>query len=201
MTKHFSEVVTALVLAGLGLALAAGAVQPSHDTLLLLDVGDRLVDGARPYVDYVETNPPLSHYLHAVVAGLARLVGVRPLTAMWPLVWSGTAFGAWLLAVKSTSVLGERGGPRAAAGWSAATLFVAAVGNLGQREHLFALLFLPYVVHRLRVREGTATPLAVWTGIAGAVGVCIKPHFLLVAAALEAMVWWRGRRALEPGFV
>jgi hypothetical protein len=132
---------------------------------------------------------------------VGQLVGISPLAALWAFVWSATAGCAAVLTFKSSSIVGTRAGPRAAAAFVALTLFVAAVGNLGQREHLFVLLFLPYVVHRLRVAEGTHASLAAWTGTAGAIGVCIKPHFLLIAAVLEGVVLLRAkRRSLEPGF-
>lgn len=201
MRFGFSEIVLLGVLAGLGLALVTGSVTPSHDVMLLLEVGERLLDGARPYVDYVETNPPLSHYIHAAIVGLGRALGISSLAAMWALVWLGTVAGAGALASGGRPVWGERSAVRAAAALAGSTVFLASVGELGQREHLFVILFLPWIVHRSRVAVGqNRSGWGLVAGVLGAVGVCIKPHFLLIAAALEGWVVWRARtRWAEPG--
>ena len=84
-------------------------------------------------------------------------------------------------------------------------------GNIGQREHLFVLLYVPYLVLRvLRHREGTGTgatcakppagrrtndarplcptPLSVLLGIQAGFGSSLKPYFLLAAVAVECFL-------------
>jgi len=55
------------------------AIEPerrNRGSAILLDCGRLLVQGAVPYVDYVESHPPLSHYFHALPVLLARWTGI-----------------------------------------------------------------------------------------------------------------------------
>ena len=62
---------------------ALGAAHPwlNHDVALLNLLGNGLLGGDRLYVDVLEMNPPGSHYLHAGIIGVGRLLGVSPFLA------------------------------------------------------------------------------------------------------------------------
>lgn len=45
------------------------------DNALFLHFGKLLLLGRMPYVDFVDFNPPLTHYIHAVPVFLAGLLG------------------------------------------------------------------------------------------------------------------------------
>src|SRR5690606_30677499 len=62
---------------------SAGVVPPLlgrviPDTAFLLYAAERLLDGARLYVDLVEVNPPLVVWLNLPLVILARVLGVSP---------------------------------------------------------------------------------------------------------------------------
>lgn len=169
--------------AALAVTLALPSTRVNHDLALLLEVGRQVVEGGRPYVDYLETNPPYVHVLHAVPAALAAWSG-------WP---SGGAAHALLAAAVGACALGvrallRRGGvdPLAAGlvGVSvvAHAWLVLLAGDFGQKEHVVFLATLPWVVS---VALGAApAPVRFGLGVVAALGVQIKPHY--VAAAL---VW------------
>lgn len=77
----------------------------------------------------------------------------------------------------------------------AAMTLLFPVESFGQREHLFALLILPYLLATILETEGLETgrrPLAV--GLGTLVAVVIKPHFVILFLAVEAVRMLRLRR-------
>jgi hypothetical protein len=68
--------------------------------------------------------------------------------------------------------------------------------DFGQREHLFTVLITPYVlVAGMRAAAAPVPPaLAIGAGLIGALAIGLKPHFVLVVAAVEASVFLRARR-------
>ncbi len=205
-----SELWTTLGLALLATMYGTGRLHVSHDVAVLSEVGDRLVSGQLPYVDYVETNPPLSHYLHALAAWLAGPPGASTIWMVIGLALVGTIAASVAIGLGLEGLVGRRPARRAMAAFVGVSVFVGAVGNFAQREHLFVLLFLPFLVVRLRRAGGLDTPvaLAALAGALGAVGVCIKPHFVVTAGLVELGLLGLvlrggrsavGRRWLGPG--
>src|SRR5262249_60372346 len=75
-----------------------------------------------------------------------------------------------------------------ALGWIAATLAIFALGDLGEREHLFMLVYVPFLLLRHLRYEGHEAPpvLAGLIGLAAGAGACFKPEFAIMAFAAEA---------------
>ena len=86
-------------LVALAMAVAGRHVTLANtDVSWLLTLDEKWLDGARPYVDIVETNPPMSLYLYMPVALLGRWLGIAPerlldalilALALASLTWSG----------------------------------------------------------------------------------------------------------------
>jgi hypothetical protein len=59
----------------------------------------------------------------------------------------------------------------------------------GQREHIFVLLYLPFLALRVHRREGGQVGLlyALTVGVLAGVGVAIKPYFALTAVLVEGL--------------
>ena len=74
-------------------------------------------------------------------------------------------------------------------------LVILPAGDFGQREHLMVTLALPYLllVVLRACGGGCARPLAAIVGALGALGFCIKPHFLAVPLAVEVYLLCRHR--------
>jgi hypothetical protein len=175
----------------------------NHDAAACLQVGDLLLAGRALYVDISASNPPLIYYLNVIPAALARSLG-------WPLAPT-FLFGVWLLTVLSVIATGRLVAKAFGAGSVHAGLVPAALaacslwllqrGDYGQREHLFVLALLPYYALRFCREEGRGAgrAAAITCGVVGAIGACLKPHFL--AAALAPEVYWMAtRRSWRPTF-
>ena len=66
-------------LAALALAVAGRHIALANtDVSWLLTLDEKWLDGARPYVDIVETNPPMSLYLYMPVVLLGRWTSIAP---------------------------------------------------------------------------------------------------------------------------
>ena len=191
--------------AALTLALfVTGAVMASlrHtdvDVAWLLTLGEKLLDGQRPYIDMFETNPPMSIllYLPAVISG--RGLGVAPeimvniltpLAIAARLVLSGRALASCIEdAVKLWKL--------AAAG--AVALAVLPTGVFAEREHLGIIAILPFlavVIARSQARPPGALVVAL-AGLGCGVAMAIKPHFALVAGGALLVSAWR-LRSIRP---
>ena len=166
----------------------------NRDASLHLLIGRLLLGGAVPYVDYVEINPPLVHYLHVVPVALAGWIGVNPIPLFLLImlvltVWS-VGCAVYLLA-RNLEVEGYLVGGIVAFAVAILDLKLFTTNEFGQREHIFFLLVLPYVILRWLRRRGELTRgnrLALVVGATAGIGTFIKPHFLLIVVGLE--VFW-----------
>jgi hypothetical protein len=194
-----------LILLMLGLALI-NPLRVNRDASLHLLIGELLLRGAVPYVDYVEINPPLVHYLHVIPVALARWIGVNPIPVFLVLMLALTVWSIVTVAYLLWRNLGRTGsliGGVAAFSLSVLDLRLFTTNEFGQREHIFFLLVMPYVILRWlrwRGRLTHGTSLGIFVGLAAGVGAYIKPHFLLILLALE-LFWFiaEGRRIFGRG--
>lgn len=182
-------------LAGAALIALLGALAvvfrpPNHDVSWYLHMAGVMLNGGTAYVDVVDTNPPLIVMLTMAPVWTARLLGLAPTAAFYA--------GVFLLAVLSCAWCGRlirRAWPGASS--AAHGLLTTGVvflllafpkGDFGQREHLTIILAMPYVLAAaLRSVGGSLSRgEAILTGVAGALGFALKPHFLLAWVAVEA---------------
>ena len=187
-------------------ALGAGAefvTFARSDTAFLLYAAERVLDGARLYVDVVEINPPLIVALNLPAVLLARAFGVSDIAMYRALVTlallGALAFADWSL--RRTLDAGSDRLRRRLVLVLAFALFLAPGNDFGQREHLLIALALPWVllaVGRVSGRPAPAGP-ALAAGVLAGLGLAIKPHFLLVWAAVEGYAAWR-LRARRPSY-
>jgi hypothetical protein len=200
-----------LVLAiALGVAAAMSIWQTprriNHDCASYLHMAELVLEGAVPYCGVVDVNPPLSIYLHIPLAWLARELCVSPIVVFQVgvilLLFASAAEMVFLLRRRGSGMRPAEQGAVVLA-WTALFLLIDWRGDVGQREHLFVLTYVPYLLLRiLRYRRGSvAIWFAVLLGVQAGVGVSLKPHFLLSAAAVEAALMLATRRwrmVLQP---
>ena len=171
------------------------------DMAFLLYAAESVLDGARLYVDVVEINPPLIVALNLPAVVLARATGLSDILVYRLLViaalFGALAFSDWSL----RRILDPDEGQLR--GWLmlvlAFALFLAPGNDFGQREHLLVALALPYVLLAVGRTLGRRAPRgpALAAGVLAGIGLAIKPHFLLVWAAIEGYAAWR-LRARRP---
>jgi hypothetical protein len=167
---------------------------PNHDVALLLQAGERWLDGQRLYIDLIDVNPPLAIWISALPAALERVVGLTDPIGWSMLLTSAAVAGS---AAATLAVLRGRPGGRVAALAALWTLAVLPGDDSGQREHLVACAVLPYLaLASARMSGRPAGPWGALLAAACALGICLKPHFLLVPLVAElAVVRARGVRA------
>jgi hypothetical protein len=174
------------------------------DVSWLLTLGEKMLAGARPYVDFIEVNPPASIYIYLPAILLGRLAGVSPEFAVGLLIFAGVAASLWI----SARIVIEAGIVGTAKAWPtaavlAAMLLVLPAATFGQREHIAVIAFLPMLaVATLRAqRKPVALRWVIVAGVGAAVTAVIKPHFIcpivfvVATAAICARSW---RPVLAP---
>jgi hypothetical protein len=184
------------------------AVPTGHDQSWYLFAAQRLLSGAKLYGPQIaETNPPLIVWFSLLPLLLARLIHSSATVALRLLVLV-MIFGsvAWCMRILRLNAVKTN---HAILGLLAcATLYIEFnVGPyaFGQREQLFVILALPYI---LAASTGTCRNLTVVErcalGLAAGLAICFKPHHLLVFVGLELFLAIRTRslrRALAPEFL
>lgn len=198
------------VFLGLAAALVALAVVPEFssrtlpDTAWLLYAAGHWLDGARLYVDLVEVNPPLIVWLNALPVLLARALHAPPVLVYRLLVLAlalgSAAASARLLArIVAADQMALR---RALSLLVLFAVLTFARQDYGEREHLLLALTFPYVL-LCAVRAGggnVSRPAALATGLAAALGIALKPYFVMLWIGLELWLWLgtRGGRRARP---
>lgn len=182
------------VVAGVAL-LRQSAFPHGVDTAWLIVVGRRMLEGSALYSpDIVEINLPLIMELKAFIVWVARLVKLDALEAWQVFVGMQIVGTLWLLwhILSGTGLRHHRTSVMAVA---AVALAAAPGADFGQREHLIALWLVPYVAGAACRAMGApnTTTLRLITGTAAGLALSVKPHFAMVVAAVEAVVWWEGR--------
>ena len=171
----------------------------NHDCAFGLQQAQMLLDGGIPYCDFIDMNPPLIVYLNVVPAALARLLGSSPivtfqLSILLLLVISGSEIYGVLR--KRRMGLHAAGRGLVLLAWISSYFLLDWYGIAGQREHLFVLLYVPYLFLRiLRHRGGSVNAwFAAVLGAEAGIGASLKPHFLLTALGVEIVLLVAMRR-------
>ena len=204
LERRLPAVVIALVVALTGL-VPQFLSRTLPDISFLLYAAGRVLDGARLYVDVIEINPPLIVWLNMPVVAAARALAVSDVL-LYRLVVTGLLVGSVFASGSAFRLTREGQHPvvrRLAVVMIVFVLFVLPRLDWGEREHLTLALTLPYVllaVARLQSRT-VSVPAAVGIGIAAAVGIAIKPQFVLLWVAREMLVSVRTRRPSIEGAV
>jgi hypothetical protein len=210
MNGSLSMLVQRFILAALlvaGTAFYAGN-HLNHDTSFLLVATARWLNGATLYTDIMEINPPWIFYVTAPAVIYANDLGLSASAAF--VIWIGAIAAVSL--VWTWSLLSR---VPALSTWSAFAVlmgcFVAVVVvpsvNFGQREHVFIILALPYLIQQVFLassglaisrRESAAL------GAFAVMGIALKPFFLLPVLILTYVRCRRAgsvKPALEPAAI
>jgi len=165
------------------------APRAHQDVGMYLQAGALLLDGKRPYVDFVDINPPMVIYLNTVPVALARWSGMhsmRALAILLALVAGWSARSCWSSLRRARSREAEIAASLIAIVILGFSVWLFGESDYGQREHVLLLLYLPYLCARAGVDDSHRRGLlAFLRGVAAGVGICAKPQYALLAAASE----------------
>jgi hypothetical protein len=183
--------------------IALAAIAQIHwgtiaDVSWLITVGERVLDGQKSYVDFIEVNPPASILLYLPPILLARLVGCSPELMVALFGFIGVAANLALCA----AIL-ARASIAAELGWTglalAAFIFFLLPGHtFNQRDPIALVAGLPLLAAfaaRASSKSVDRTH-AVLAGIGTGIMVSIKPHYALIVLTTAPYLVWRLKRAV-----
>jgi hypothetical protein len=160
-----------------------------HDAPLMHYVAWRMLEGAVPYRDVFDMNFPGVYLLHLLVVATAG-VGDH--------AWRAFDLGWLTLGALGVAAFAWRWGwLAAAAGALLFALYHLAGGawQAGQRDFLLCPLLLAGALGVARWVEAGGRGALAWGGLALGASVTIKPHAVLLATALGALIAVAARRA------
>ncbi|ATQ68392.1 MULTISPECIES: hypothetical protein [Methylosinus] len=186
---------------GAGLAVAAIAAQlAGHidcDVSWFLTFAEKFVDGATPYVDVTDPNPPASFLSLVPAVLLARALHVAPEACVATMALVFAAGTIWL--AFRLLRLGAARSRRASMLLLNALVFLlifAPALAFAEREHIAVLAMLPLLA-ALSVEQRRPAPARaarILAGLGGGLAIALKPHFALAIALPALAIAWRERR-------
>jgi hypothetical protein len=184
-------------------------VVANTDVAALITLAERVLDGQRQTVDFIELNPPASIYLYVPGVALARILGLSAEVVTDSLVFTIIGTGLWLAGrILARAGVLENFDTRILAVLVAGILTILPGQIFGEREHIVAAMSLPFLAV-LAVRAKSATP-DFWPLVAAALGagvmIVVKPYLIFgvvpaVVFAAYAARSWRVLVALENWIV
>jgi hypothetical protein len=175
---------------------AMSAVRPVDvDVGWLLTLGEKMLAGQRPYVDFFEANPPMSILLYLPAVLLGRIIDVAPEIVVNGLVLTAAVASLWLSGRIVSRLIGDREALWKLAAAGAFVLTILPTGVFTQREHIAVIAMAPFLALALTRGDGAkpGLTLAAIAGLGCGVAMAIKPHFALVAGPPVLISAWRLR--------
>ncbi len=158
------------------------------DQSVYLAMATLILQGKVPYRDFFDFNPPLVMYLNIIPVMVAHLFRIPD-----PLALSMTMEGLHLLGTTCMAAMIYRYRQHVPALVFIPFLFAYAYftttleNDMGQREHIFTLIFLPFWVLR-GLRYAGASPgrfMAIGSGLRCGLVLCLKPQYVFLAVLSE----------------
>lgn len=181
------------------IALLAVAVQihwgVNTDTSWNITLAEKVLDGLRPDVDFIEINPPLSFLLYLPPTLAARLTGATPEFMVDLFCFIGAGLSLWLAgAILAAGGLVTRAAGMRLAIIAGVALLLLPARAFDEREHIALIACLPCLAAiAVWAAAGRVAPLlSLVAGLGAALALSIKPHFALFV--LPPVVYL-GRRA------
>jgi hypothetical protein len=172
------------------------AVVPNVDVSWGFTMAEKLLAGERPYVDFIEPNPPSYIYLHLPAVIVAHWIGLSPELVMDWLVFIAIGGSLWLSGrILLRANLLERFDSAMLLALVMAIVAVLPAQNFAEREHIAIVLFLPMLAVML-VRATGGKPgwsEIVIAGVGAGAMMVLKPHLALGLAATVAMAAFSAR--------
>lgn len=160
------------------------------DVAQYLTAGQMLIHGAVPYVDIVDTNPPIIIYLSAIPALFSKLFHI-------PLIFSGLFF-FFTLIIGTMLLFGKmlkKALPEITRAqkhflyicWIYGSLWIYQHNYYGQREQLIFIFLAPFILLRYaRYRDVEIERKdAITSAILAFLAIAMKPFFLLLIVIVE----------------
>ena len=205
--RHLTAEAAAWALLALACAVALAVLlqRPANaDTSWGLTLADAVLSGKRLYEDILETNPPMTVFLHLPAAIVARWGGISPELAQH-LFTLGALLVATIAAVDTLRTSGRAADVPGLVVAVAVFQVVPWLNTFGEREQFAAMAMLPFVA--LWTPRGTIDRRpwrgVLLAGLGGGLATAIKPVFclcLIVPAVHDAIVSRRLSALFRPEY-
>ena len=181
-----AEIGLPALLALLLLALFWGRIS-NHDVAWYLFATRDWLDGQRLYIDIMEVNPPLAFYLTIPALAIADTLATSDANGHYILValllFGSLLWSAHLLRADSGLTRGQRSLFVLGA---AVAIILPALNGIGQREQLLVMAMLPWALVEASVKPRHGREVLA-SAVLAAVGMCLKPHFILFPIAVTVL--------------
>ncbi len=174
----------------------------SGDAYWILHIAERLLDGQKAYVDFIEVNPPLIIWMTSIPVWLANIFEIDPEITFKLFLLGMTLISLyliWIVLVKAQTYA------KKTILFTATLVLVIFPNDLfGQREHIMLVLALPYIftVYARSKNVKLSQTHLVFSSVLAALGICIKPYFVLIPGILELYLLYKLRtntfKRIEP---
>jgi hypothetical protein len=201
-----------LTVAAIGMSILLSlAADTGHDQLWLLLAAQRMGPNLNPYNATVfESNPPLAIWLSGIIVAAAHALHLS-LTVTLKLAVTLLAAASAAVCAKLVRILHPELKPNHP--WLLGIAYILIFGaiparDFGQRDHILALLVLPYLIaaaldtHRRAPRLSRINRMSL--AMLAAVGIALKPHQAIIPVIVELSLIVRStnlirRRPQNPG--
>lgn len=181
------------------LALLFGHHPLTNDVAWYLVATREWLNGAPLYEHIMEVNPPLNFYYTVPPILLADHFGLSDTAAQYLFIWVLLfLILCWCSAIIRTDLGYSPVRQAALLVGLAVAMAVPALDSVGQREFYLVLLMTPWLLTQVADKR-LPTRREVGTAAVAALGVCLKPHFVLFPAAITLLHILR-HRSLRPVF-
>ncbi len=176
-----------------------GQIYLNTDLGWLLLCLERFLDGGSYTSDFYETNPPLSFLIYLPAYPLYTFVGISPAFAIHLLFFgymaiSGLVIFKYLrnLGYPDTMITALLTFFLFAQTWMLGTSF-------GQKDQLIFLCLIPFILMQVSAyaKKDIDNPLGYFSAFLGALAVCLKPHYIMVAAVFYLTRLYKNRSLPE----
>jgi hypothetical protein len=176
--------------------LLRNIVVANTDVSWLITLCEKLLAGERPYIDFLETNPPAAFLLYMLPVALARAVSLRPEIMVDAFVFAGAIVSLLLsAAIVRAASLFERDTVVQLATLFAAAFVILPAQTFGEREHIALIAFLPLLA--LSAVRASGKSVSIWFAVAAGIGAAliaiIKPHFIVAVVLVAALSAWSAK--------
>ena len=161
----------------------------NHDVAAILDVSGRWVGGERLYVEIIDENLPLTFVVHALPVLTAKFLPGS--ATFWFTAWVVAGiFASFWACRRLVRLVPSADHALTEALLPPVLLFLFTVlpnEHFGQREHIMFVACAPYLIASMARAEGVALTrgAAIAIGLVAGVAFAMKPHYLVIPAAVE----------------
>jgi hypothetical protein len=168
---------SAVVLMSVALQVYLGV---DTDTSWNITLAEKVLDGARPNIDFIEINPPMSYFIYVAPTLVARLTGLSPEFMVDLFCFAGVGASLYL----ASAILGRSGVVGQAVSeritfFAALALLLLPARSFAQREHIALIAATPCLAALVicASRARTEPLLGLLAGLGAGLAISIKPHF------------------------